>query len=60
MNVFLSFLDIDECALKVDTCDVNAVCINTIGSYSCHCKNGYRGSGQQGECYSKKFILFIH
>ena len=28
-------------------CDVNAKCINTIGSYRCECVYGYEGNGKQ-------------
>ena len=37
--------DIDECAIRRDTCDTNAICNNTIGSYNCTCKNGFMGNG---------------
>ena len=39
--------DIDECAIGTDTdnCDVNAVCINTHGSFICQCQSGYSGNG---------------
>lgn len=33
--------DIDECAIS-DPCPANSNCMNTIGSYSCTCKPGYR------------------
>ncbi|CDQ92861.1 unnamed protein product [Oncorhynchus mykiss] len=33
-------MDIDECKVIPDTCK-NGRCINTMGSYRCHCKLGY-------------------
>ena len=38
--------DIDECVSGTHECDVNAQCINTVGSYNCTCKNGYSGDGR--------------
>ena len=38
--------DIDECAQKSYTCDVNANCKNTVGSYDCQCSQGYSGNGK--------------
>ena len=38
-------LDIDECALGTDNCDVNADCADTIGSFNCTCNIGYLGNG---------------
>ena len=32
--------DIDECVLLQDDC--SQVCINTIGSYECGCRKGYK------------------
>ena len=40
------FLDIDECAIGDDDCDVNAECINDQGSFSCVCRDGYEGDGK--------------
>ena len=40
------FLDIDECSNGSHDCDVNANCINTNGSYSCTCEEGYTGKGE--------------
>ncbi|KAL4228481.1 hypothetical protein ACF0H5_011528 [Mactra antiquata] len=37
--------DLDECKLGFHDCHVNAICINTFGSYECRCLNGYRGLG---------------
>jgi len=43
-------IDIDECSTGTNDCDVNAICTNTIGSYSCKCKPGYIGNGT--ECFA--------
>ena len=39
------FPDIDECKESLDKCDKNAKCNNTIGSYTCTCKLGWKGDG---------------
>ena len=39
-------LDVDECSTNSHSCDVNAVCSDTHGSYSCACKAGYSGDGR--------------
>ena len=40
------FSDVDECSNNDHSCDVNAVCTNTVGSYACACKAGYSGDGR--------------
>ena len=30
---------------SIDTCDVNATCANTNGSFTCTCNEGYSGNG---------------
>ena len=39
-------LDVDECSANSHSCDINAVCSNTLGSYACACKAGYSGDGK--------------
>ncbi|XP_053781449.1 signal peptide, CUB and EGF-like domain-containing protein 2 isoform X3 [Desmodus rotundus] len=41
--------DVDECAQGLDDCHANALCQNTLTSYKCSCKPGYRGEGRQCE-----------
>ena len=47
-----NFADLEECATNTHNCDVNADCVNTVGSYSCKCRAGYTGDGQT--CNGKK------
>ena len=42
---FLFILDINECHNNSSGCHENAICINTDGSYTCQCKDGYVGNG---------------
>ena len=50
------FSDIDECSTNSHSCDVNAVCSNTVGSYACACKAGYTGDGRT--CNGAIFLSF--
>ena len=49
-RIGIDCVDIDECAPDLGTCDSNALCTNTIGSYDCVCNEGYYGYGE--ECTS--------
>ena len=49
--------DIDECELETDTCDVNAECTNTDGSYTCSCNAGYSGDGMT--CIGRPSLLLL-
>ena len=42
--------DVDECSTAKHNCDVNALCSNNDGGYTCTCKAGYNGDGVQCEC----------
>ena len=39
-------IDINECTNGSHTCHRMAKCTNSIGSFSCACKIGYTGTGQ--------------
>ena len=45
MSTFSLKLDIDECSSDTSSCDQNADCTNSDGSYSCACKRGFSGDG---------------
>ena len=47
MLKILAISDIDECSSPgASTCDPNAICNNTEGSYVCRCLDGYEGDGR--------------
>ncbi len=37
--------DIEECEDGLDNCDSNATCMNTVGSFTCTCNEGFSGNG---------------
>uniref|UniRef100_A0A8C2PMU4 Signal peptide, CUB and EGF-like domain-containing protein 2 n=1 Tax=Cyprinus carpio TaxID=7962 RepID=A0A8C2PMU4_CYPCA len=41
--------DVDECAEALDNCSMDAICQNTLKSYKCICKSGYKGDGKHCE-----------
>ena len=44
VNIETLSVDIDEC-INATTCDANAECNNTYGSFLCTCNAGYEGNG---------------
>ena len=51
--IFTIFLDVDECGIHSDNCDMNANCINTNGSFICSCHSGWYSDGVN--CNGKRF-----
>jgi len=51
--------DIDECSMGTHTCDPNANCTDTDGSYNCMCMNGFEGNGFNctGKLVCRKYEL---
>ena len=39
-----AYIDINECATP-NPCDINAVCMDDHGSFTCTCSSGYSGDG---------------
>ena len=52
ITVFLfNVSDVDECinwSEETESCENDAICINTRGSFKCQCKDGYRESTMNG------------
>uniref|UniRef100_A0A672P3F1 Signal peptide, CUB and EGF-like domain-containing protein 2 n=1 Tax=Sinocyclocheilus grahami TaxID=75366 RepID=A0A672P3F1_SINGR len=46
--VFLLFRS-DQCADGSDACHIDAICQNTLTSYKCTCKTGFKGDGKHCE-----------
>jgi hypothetical protein len=56
-KVFLSnyYVDINECTENIDGCA--HVCTNTIGSYQCSCRTGYRLASNGLQCAGMHCIV---
>ena len=53
----LGCVDINECSDGSANCDVNAICVNEIGTFNCQCKPGFTGNGRT--CEGNHFNLWI-
>ena len=42
---FLCVVLVDECALGLDDCDIDAVCMDLSDGFSCVCNEGFIGNG---------------
>ena len=49
--------DIDDCAVNNGGCA--QVCLNTLGSFSCACVNGFQLSGDGRNCSGKYTIVTL-
>ena len=61
----IHFIDINECDDFLVSCEHS--CINTVGSYECHCENGYQLHSNGRSCNGvycklnpKSFIIFFY
>ena len=48
------FVDDDECLKTPPVCDISANCKNTLGSYLCSCKEGFKGDDKTCQGKIKK------
>ena len=53
-------IDTNECYLGIDTCDGNATCNNTEGSYECVCNSGFSGTGLSCESKEKSHLSILY
>ncbi len=60
-NLLYLFSDENECLTGSHDCDMNANCVNTYGSYTCHCETGFLGNGVvcsgKRSCFIFEFLL---
>ena len=58
--MFALLSDVNECVNS--TCDSNATCTNTIGSFLCNCNYGLSGDGTYcvGEYLGPFFLMLSH
>ena len=55
---FVPFADINECVERKDYC--NHLCTNTIGAYSCTCRNGYFLHQNGKTCLGETIMIFSY
>ena len=60
--VYFCFKDVDECSEGLVRCASNARCINTPGSYTCRCNEGFTGNSGYycNGMYIVQYICAIH
>ena len=60
----IHIIDIDECTMGTDDCgpETTATCMNTEGSYTCVCNEGYTGTMCTGKqiTFSVIYIIILH
>ena len=55
----LFIVDINECLTDNGGCHIFADCTNTLGSFSCMCKDGYELANDMDTCTSKSPSLVL-
>ena len=55
---YFALTDVDECTLSEHTCNDNANCTDTDGSFNCTCREGYEGNGFN--CTGDNPTLILH
>ena len=53
---FIVLIDVDECVDNPTVCHINAVCLNSEGSYICSCKPEFQGDGKNN-CKGEKIFI---
>ena len=60
MSFISALIDVNECQEDTDSCDDNAYCVNTEGSFKCdNCKPGYLDVSGDGKICQGKLIYKI-
>ena len=51
----------NECTDGTHSCDKDAECNNTLGSYKCTCKHGFHGNGTNctGNCLKQIMLSYL-
>lgn len=55
INVFVNFLDVDECSLNPTLCE-NGQCLNYGGNYRCECDMGFEPEDSERTCIGKEIF----
>lgn len=58
LEIFLSFVDEDECTMNSTICGPNGNCTNTVGRYLCSCPTGYKFDNDIGTCVGALSFFF--
>lgn len=56
--VFFILLDIDECIVETSGCE--HYCVNTLGTYECFCRLGFRLDQDQHSCICELHLYYTH
>jgi hypothetical protein len=59
-NSFICFPDVDECEKYGKKICHHGNCVNTAGSFHCHCNSGYRFHKPSKQCIGHYLLLFCN